>query len=72
MSDRLLRHAPGQPQTLDGPFAEAQAMVGGLFRLQNVTREQAVADAHACPAAQGCTVDVRALAPCFEGCAADR
>ncbi len=57
--------AGGRPQTLDGPFAEAKEMIGGFFLLQNVTREQAVALAHECPAAQWCTVEVRALAPCF-------
>lgn len=56
--------AGGRPQTLDGPFAEAKEMLGGFFLLQNVTREQAVALAHECPAAQWCTVEVRALAPC--------
>ena len=65
-------HAGGQAQTLDGPFAEAKEMIGGFFLLQNVTREQAIALAHDCPAAQWCTVEVRALAPCFEGSAADR
>ena len=62
----------GKAQLLDGPFAEAKEMIGGFFLLQNVTREEAVAYAHACPAAQWCTVEVRALAPCFEGSAADR
>ena len=59
-------HAGGHAQTLDGPFAEAKEMVGGFFLLQNVTREQAIALAHDCPAAQWCTVEVRALAPCFD------
>ncbi|WP_310567040.1 YciI family protein [Hydrogenophaga sp.] len=59
-------HARGPAQTLDGPFAEVKEMVGGFFLLQNVTREEALAYAHACPAAQWCTVEVRALAPCFE------
>ena len=59
-------HAHGQPQAVDGPFAEAKEMIGGFFLLQNVTREQAIAWAHACPAAQWCTVEVRALAPCFD------
>lgn len=58
--------AGGQPQTLDGPFAEIKEMIGGFFLLENVTREQAIALAHECPAAQWCTVEVRALAPCFE------
>ncbi len=65
-------HAEGQPTTLDGPFAEVKEMVGGFFLLQNVTRDEALAYAHECPAAQWCTVEVRALAPCFEGSAADR
>ena len=59
-------HASGQTRTLDGPFAEAKEMIGGFFLLQNVTREQAIALAHECPAAQWCTVEVRALAPCFD------
>lgn len=59
-------HASGQARTLDGPFAEAKEMIGGFFLLQNVTREQAIALAHECPAAQWCTVEVRALAPCFD------
>ncbi len=67
-----ISHADGQPTTLDGPFAEAKEMVGGFFLLQNVTRDEALAYAHECPAAQWCTVEVRALAPCFEGSAADR
>ena len=58
-------HASGRVQTLDGPFAEAKEMIGGFFLLQDVTREQAIAFAHDCPAAQWCTVEVRALAPCF-------
>ena len=59
-------HANGQAQTLDGPFAEAKEMIGGFFLLQNVTRDEAIAFAHACPAAQWCTVEVRALAPCYD------
>ena len=58
-------HAGGQAQTLDGPFAEVKEMIGGFFLLQDVTRDEAVALAHECPAAQWCTVEVRALAPCF-------
>ncbi len=58
-------HASGKPQVLDGPFAEAKEMIGGFFLLQNVNRDEAVAFAHQCPAAQWATVEVRALAPCF-------
>ena len=58
--------AGGQPQVFDGPFAEAKEMVGGFFLLQDVTREEAIALAHECPAAEWCTVEVRALAPCHD------
>ena len=58
--------APGQPSLRDGPFAEAKEMIGGFFLLQNVGREEAIAWAQRCPAAQWATVEVRGLAPCFD------
>jgi hypothetical protein len=58
--------ADGPSRTLDGPFAEAKEMIGGFFLLDNVDREEAVALALACPASAWCTVEVRALAPCFD------
>lgn len=60
----------GSVQVVDGPFAEAKEMIGGFFLLQNVDRAQAIALAAECPAARWATVEVRALAPCFEGSAA--
>ncbi|XAH22937.1 YciI family protein [Xylophilus sp. GW821-FHT01B05] len=56
----------GRAQVLDGPFAEAKEMVGGFFLLDCATRAEAIAIAQACPAAGWCTVEVRALAPCYE------
>jgi hypothetical protein len=56
----------GQAQVLDGPFSEAKEMVGGFFLLDCQTRDEAVAIAKRCPAAQWATIEVRALAPCFE------
>lgn len=56
----------GKARVLDGPFAEAKEMIGGFFMLDCNTREEAVAIAAECPAAQWCTVEVRALAPCYE------
>ena len=53
-------------QVLDGPFAEAKEMVGGFFLLNCESSEEAVAIAARCPAAQWCTVEVRATAPCYE------
>jgi hypothetical protein len=56
----------GKPSVLDGPFAEAKEMVGGFFMVDVKTREEAVELAKRCPAAEWCTVEVRALAPCYD------
>jgi hypothetical protein len=56
----------GQPTILDGPFAEAKEMIGGFFLVNCETREDAVAIAARCPAAEWATVEVRNLAPCFD------
>ena len=50
---------------VDGPFAEAKEMVGGVLLLTCETREQAIAIARECPAATWATVEVRELGPCF-------
>lgn len=55
----------GKPRLLDGPFIESKEMVGGFFLVDCKTREEAIALAKECPAAQWCTVEVRALGPCF-------
>jgi len=56
----------GQRTLLDGPFTESKEMVGGFFLLRCATREEAIAIAAACPAAEWATVEVRELGPCFE------
>ena len=56
----------GRPHVLDGPFAEAKEMIGGFFMVDCNTRDEAIAIAAECPAARWCTVEVRALAPCYE------
>ena len=40
-------------------------MVGGFFLLDCETREEAVAIAKQCPAAEWATVEVRAVGPCY-------
>ena len=55
----------GRPQVVDGPFAEAKEMVGGFFLLDCATRDEAVAIARECPAAEWATVEVRATGPCY-------
>jgi hypothetical protein len=61
-----VRTAGGKAQVLDGPFAEAKEMVGGFFLVDCDSMAEAVAIAHECPAAEWATVEVRALAPCFD------
>jgi len=56
----------GRPQVVDGPFAEAKEMVGGFFLVDCKTFGEAVDLATRCPAAEWCTVEVRALAPCYD------
>ena len=56
----------GRAQVLDGPFAEAKEMVGGFFLVDCKSFDEAVELAKRCPAAEWCTVEVRAMAPCYE------
>jgi hypothetical protein len=56
----------GRALVLDGPFAEAKEMIGGFFLLNCTTRDEALAIARTCPAAEWATVEVRGIAPCYE------
>ena len=56
----------GKATLLDGPFADAKEMVGGFYLLTCDTREEALRIARECPAAEWASVEVRALAPCYE------
>ena len=60
-----LRVRGGKAHVVDGPFAEAKEMVGGFFLVDVPTREQAVALARECPAAEWATVEVRQTGPCY-------
>jgi hypothetical protein len=55
----------GRRTLVDGPFAEAREMVGGYFLLDCASRDEAVAIAAECPAAQWATIEVREFGPCF-------
>lgn len=59
-----VRRRDGRAHVVDGPFAEVKEMVGGFFLVDCDTREEAIALARECPAAEWLTVEVRALAPC--------
>jgi hypothetical protein len=54
----------GKRRVTDGPYAEAKEIVGGFFLLDVPTREQAVALAAECPAAEWSTIEVREVGPC--------
>lgn len=55
----------GKRTLLDGPFSESKEMVGGFFLLDCERKEQAVAIASECPAAEWATVEVRGFGPCY-------
>jgi hypothetical protein len=55
----------GKAHVVDGPFAEAKEMIGGFFLIEVATREEALAIARECPAAEWATVEVRATGPCY-------
>jgi hypothetical protein len=55
----------GRTSIVDGPFSEAKEMIGGYFLVNCATREEALAVARACPAAQWASVEVRETGPCF-------
>ena len=60
-----VRLESGRARIVDGPFAEAKEMIGGFFHVNVATRDEALALAARCPAAEWATVEVRALAPCY-------
>lgn len=56
----------GKRNVIDGPFAETKEMVGGFFLLDVATREEALAIAAECPAAQWASIEVRRVGPCYD------
>jgi hypothetical protein len=56
----------GRPIVRDGPFAECKEIVGGFFLLDCSTRDQAIAIAKECPAAEWSTIEVREVGRCWE------
>ena len=61
-----LRVRDGKPSVLDGPFTEAKEFVGGFYLLSCGTRDEALALAGQCPAAEWATIEVREIGPCYE------
>lgn len=56
----------GKTSVVDGPFAEAKEIVGGFYYLKNVDRDEALAIAANCPAAEWCSIELREVGPCNE------
>ncbi len=50
----------------DGPFTESKEIVGGFFLLECRTKEEALAIASECPAAEWATVELREVGPCYD------
>ena len=51
---------------VDGPFTEAREMIGGFFLINVGSRDEALAIAEQCPAAQWATIEVRETGACYE------
>jgi len=49
----------GRPHVSDGPFAETKEVLGGYWMLQVKSREEAIAWASRCPAAENETIEIR-------------
>jgi len=54
----------GARAVVDGPFAESKEVVGGFFLLECDSKEEAVAIAGECPAAEWAIVELREVGPC--------
>ena len=61
-----LKVCGGAPSVVDGPFTEAKEFIGGFYLLDCGTREEALALARQCPAAEWATIEVREIGPCYE------
>jgi hypothetical protein len=49
----------GRATVTDGPFTEAKELIGGYWLIQAKSKEEAVAWASRCPAAEGDVIEVR-------------
>jgi hypothetical protein len=56
----------GKPNVIDGPFTESKEFIGGFFLVDCATRDQALALAAQCPAAEWASIEVREVGPCYE------
>ena len=60
-----VQYEGGKRTVVDGPFTETKELIAGYTLIQTRTREEALAIARSCPAAEWATVEVREVAPCY-------
>ncbi|MGH7936146.1 MAG: YciI family protein, partial [Chthoniobacterales bacterium] len=51
--------AGGKPKVMDGPFAEANEVVGGYWMIQANSRDEAIEWAKRCPAGANDVIEIR-------------
>ena len=49
----------GKPKVTDGPFSEAKEVLGGYWMLEVASRDEAIAWASRCPAAENEVIEIR-------------
>ncbi|WP_257461547.1 YciI family protein [Archangium lipolyticum] len=49
----------GKPRVIDGPFAEAKEVLGGYWMIEVKSKEEAIAWASRCPAADNEVIEIR-------------
>ena len=54
-----VRRTGGETTVSDGPFAEAKELIGGYWRIQARSKEEAVEWARRCPLGEGDMIEVR-------------
>jgi hypothetical protein len=60
---RLLRGRLGAPTVIDGPYAEAKEIIGGLFIVEARDYDEAVSLASDCPHLEFGTIEIREIQP---------
>ena len=68
LKDRVrVQNRGGKRILLDGPFAETKEVVGGFFLVNCASKDEALALAAECPAAEWASIEVRETGPCNTG-----
>ncbi len=60
---RVLRGAVGHPKVIDGPYAEAREVIGGLFIVEAAHFEEVVELSRDCPHLDFGTIEIREVEP---------